>query len=526
MKNRQVDFFSHRILPPIVTDYLSGNDFLKPFYKYAPSYDSVLSAIKDKGKQKIDRELLSEILTKQYSSLGITDKVRNNISLLKSETTFTVTTGHQLNLFTGPLYFIYKILTVVQLAEEFSKRFTEYNFVPVYWMASEDHDFEEINHIHLFGEKVEWKKEGIKNAGGPSGKLGTENIEAPVETVHQKIRNEKGSETVIELLRKAYVQHNNLADATRYLANELFGKYGLIIIDANEKQLKEKFAGVMKDDLLNHTSFKLVNETSNQLEEKYDVQVHPREINLFYMPDSSRERVIDDEKNHLKELEASPEKFSPNVVLRPLYQETLLPNIAVAGGPAEVAYWLQYKKMFEQYQINFPMLVLRKSFLLPDEKSINVMQQLNLNAEDLFFSADELISKFIDGIPGVTLDEERKAIEKTFLSAIEKLSKTDVTLKASAEAEKENALKAIDKLESKLRKAEKNKHDIEINKIKKLKEKLFPEGMPQERYENFIPYYLKYGEEFFEMLLNNGDVFDFKVNVLLEESRQVATSNQ
>src|SRR5204863_8556303 len=133
--------------------------------------------------------------------------------------------------------------------------------------------------------------------------------------------------------------------------NELFGKYGLIIVDANEKQLKERFAAVMKEDLTNHVSFKLVSETSKQLEEKYEVQVHPRAVNLFHMTDSSRERVIDDEQRNLKELETSPEKFSPNVVLRPLYQEILLPNVAVVGGPAEVAYWLQYKKMFEHFGI-------------------------------------------------------------------------------------------------------------------------------------------------------------------------------
>jgi bacillithiol synthase len=213
-------------------------------------------------------------------------------------------------------------------------------------------------------------------------------------------------------------------------------------------------------------------------------------------------------------------------VLRPLYQEFLLPNVAVVGGPAEMAYWLQYKKMLEHFGVNFPILVLRKSFMLPDEKSMAIMQQLDLKVEDLFLSADELIKKFLAGIPGVNLDNERKAIEKTFSSIIEKLSKTDVTLKASAEAERENVLKSLDKLEAKLRKAEKNKHEIEIGKIKKLKEKLFPEGTSQERYENFIPYYLKYEEEFFDILLGSGDAFDFKLNVLLEEKQATTTSSQ
>ena len=152
MKNRQVDFFSHRLLPPIVTDYLSGNDFLKPFYKYTPSYDSVLSVIKDKSNQTMDRQLLAEVLTKQYSSLTLTDKVKANISLLKSQKTFSVTTGHQLNLFTGPLYFIYKILTTIQLAAKFSERFSEYSFVPVYWMASEDHDLRNQSYSFVRGK--------------------------------------------------------------------------------------------------------------------------------------------------------------------------------------------------------------------------------------------------------------------------------------------------------------------------------------------------------------------------------------
>lgn len=522
MKNILIDYSKHKLIPPIVSDYISGSDFLKPFYTYPPSADSVSSIIKDKSEEKIDRLLLVEVLTKQYSSLKKNDKVEKNISLLSSEKTFTVTTGHQLNLFTGPLYFIYKILTTIQLAEQFSKNFPEYNFVPFYWMASEDHDFKEINHIHLFGEKFEWSGAGAKNFGGPSGKLGTQGISSLLEIVRKKIEKENGSEKVIELLNNAYSKHDNLADATRFLVNELFGKYGLVVIDANDRQLKKKFIEVVKDDLANHSAYNLVSETSKQLAEKYEVQVHPREINLFYMTDSSRERITGGVEKHLKELESSLENFSPNVVLRALYQEMLLPNIAVVGGPAEIAYWLQYKKMFEHLNVNFPMLIPRKSFMWIDEKSTGVMRKLKIRAEDIFNSADELISSYIAHITmnRISLEKEEQKIFDAFEELAKKISDTDPTLEAFVEAERDKLLDAIEKVELKFIKAEKIKHDVSIQKIKKLKEKLFPGGVLQERYENFIPFYLKHQEDFFETLLNNGDVFDFKLNVLVEDKPQ------
>jgi bacillithiol biosynthesis cysteine-adding enzyme BshC len=389
-------------------------------------------------------------------------------------------------------------------------------------MASEDHDFAEINHIHLFGEKIEWNGADAKNFGGPSGKLGTQGISAVIEKVKKKIEREPGSVKVIDLLQKAYLNHDNLADATRYLVNELFGKYGLVVMDANEKNFKQYFSEVMTNDLIHHSAFKLVNETSKQLEVRYEVQVHPREINLFYMTGGSRKRITNDGEKYLQEMETSPENFSPNVVLRPLYQEMLLPNIAMVGGPAEIAYWLQYKKMFEHYGVNFPMLVPRKSCLWIDEKSSEAMRKLKIKTEELFDSADELISRYLADITmhRNSLEKEEQKIFDAFDELARKISETDPTLQATVEAERDKLLDAIERVEAKFIKADKIKHDTAIQKIKKLKEKLFPEGTLQERYENFIPYYLKYGDGFFEMLLANGEVFDFKLNVLAEDNRQ------
>jgi bacillithiol biosynthesis cysteine-adding enzyme BshC len=518
VKNTRVDFAKHKLVSPIIADYISGNDFLKPFYKHSPSIDSVSSIIEDKRKEKTDRNLLSDIIREQYSALKKSEAVEANISLLSSEKTFTVTTGHQLNLFTGPLYFIYKILTAVQLAKECAQNFPGYHFIPIYWMASEDHDFEEINHIHLFGEKIEWKQDDIKYFGGASGQLGTEGIDKLIVQLDTKTGTSEHAKKLIDLFRNAYLKHNNLSDATRCVVNELFGSYGLLVLDSNDRRLKNIFSRVMLDDLTHHSAFKLVTETSKQLEEKYEVQVHPREINLFHLSPGKRERITDGNK-FPAELETSPENFSPNVVLRPLYQEMILPNVAVVGGPAEIAYWLQYKKIFEHYGVNFPMLVPRKSFLWIDEKSFKLMQQLEIDLESVFLPTDELVNKYIAHVTWktVSLDEEKKQSELTYDRLSKKITSVDKTLQSSVEAEKKKNLDAINKLEAKLRKAEKNKHETEIQKIKKLKEKLFPEGMLQERYENFIPYYMKYGEGFFDIILKNISAFDFKLNALQEE---------
>src|SRR5690606_31940934 len=154
-----------------------------------------------------------------------------NIELLKSEKTFTVTTGHQLCLFTGPSYFIYKIISTINLAEELKKEFPVYDFVPVYWAASEDHDFEEINHFHLFGKKLEWKSE----QSGAVGNFKTKKLETLLPALEEALGKSKNSDYLISLFKNAYLQHQNLADATRFIVNELFGEYGLVTIDGNDK---------------------------------------------------------------------------------------------------------------------------------------------------------------------------------------------------------------------------------------------------------------------------------------------------
>src|SRR6185369_8740215 len=278
----------------------------------------------------------------------------------------------------------------------------------------------------------------------------------------------------------------------RIVVHELFSDRGLVIIDADNKHLKKLFIPVMKDDAENQTAFTLVNETISELGKKYKSQVHPREINLFYLDVNYRKRLISNKgsfevidtdlrfnKEELfREMESHPEKFSPNVVLRPLYQEKILPNIAYVGGPAEVAYWLEYKKMFEHYGVKLPVLVLRNCLTIVDSDTQNKLTKVGFEPEDIFMTEEELIKKHLrtKQTPEFSIESLLKKTDELFNEAGSQVDAIDPTLKASVEAEKQKIQNSLRMLEEKIRRAEKKKHETTIGQVKRLKEKLFPEN--------------------------------------------------
>lgn len=489
-------------------DYINQSNQVKPFYKNHISKQDFSEYLEKNKFDYLNRSVLVKALNQQAKLVANTfSNSLSNIQLLENNNTYTVTTGHQLCLFTGPLYFIYKIASTINLCKSLKETFNDKNFVPIYWMASEDHDFEEINHANVFGKKIVWNSA----QKGSVGEFSTEGLQEVINELKTILGENEKVDELINLYETAYLKHTNLADATRYLVNELFGDYGIIILDGNDSELKQLFKEEFKKDIFENTSYKLVSETIDKLQKNYSAQVTPREINIFYKEKGLRERiekqgerfvVLNTEISFSKEeieniIQITPKILSPNVVLRPLYQQKILPNIAYVGGPGELAYWLEYKTMFDAFNILLPILMPRNFVMLLDKGTQNKLQKLNLSIDDTFKDGEELVKQFIKTQHNdINLEDAKKQLAEIFTSIATTVTAIDKTLVGSTEAEKQKAINGVSTIEQKINRALKQKSETDVNQIWSIKEKLFPKNTPQERYDNFSMYYTKYGKTF------------------------------
>lgn len=488
----------------LLVDYLDKKPEIQSLYHRFPTLENFSLQIEEKTKNYSleNRVNLYEALQNQNENFIISEATQNNVEVLKSEKTFTITTGHQLNLFTGPVYFLYKIASTINLCKQLKEKYSEYNFVPVYWMATEDHDFEEINHFHIKDKKIAWKRESF----GPVGRLSTEGLNEVFKEFSQIIGVGETANYLKEVFQKSYLEHTNLADATRFLANELFSEEGLVIIDGDDKKLKTKFTPYIKDELIHQNSFKEVSKTIHQLKD-YSIQVNPREINLFYIEDNLRERIIFENNTYkvnnteiqfteteiINLLENSPEKFSPNVILRPLYQEVILPNLAYIGGGGEIAYWLELKSNFETKKVTFPILIVRNSFVVATEKQMEKIEKLHLNWSDLFLPQEELIHQKTKEASVFKIDfsEQKETLNKQFSELLKIAAQTDKSFMGAVKAQETKQIKGLENLEKRLLKAEKRVHTEKLERITTLQNQLFINGSLQERKTNFSEFFSK-----------------------------------
>lgn len=519
MQCEKLNFEEIGVFSNLFLDYIRQDPFLKSFTNLPPTIGSFDTIIKNKNFDPDKREILQNVLANQYSNMKISASTTSNIKSLADENTFTLTTGHQLNIFTGPLYFIYKILSVINACGILNSHYPDFNFVPVFWMASEDHDLEEISSFSLFGKKYIWDT----SQKGPVGRMDPSSIKTILEQLPEKV----------EIFEKAYLDHHSLAIAVRYYVNELFGKYGLVIIDGDDPKLKRQIIPIMKDDLLDHHANDLVETVSSRLSEKgYKAQVYPRAINLFYMAGDLRKRIVKEggiykildtelhftEKEILKELDSNPQNFSPNVILRPLYQEIILPNIAYFGGPAEIAYWLQLKDMFDHFKVPFPILLPRSFALIINKGIYKKLQKLMIPVIDLFKPVNELKQNYVKNHAEYTIDlqSEEKIMNELFESIRNKSKAIDQTLDGFIQAEKVKVLKGLENIGKRLIKSEEQKQSTALNQIANIKEKLFPGEVLQERTDNFLNFTLN-RSDFVDEVKPLFDPFDFRFNIIIDD---------
>lgn len=510
--------------------YVEENPSLRPFYKYSPNLASFAEVIKDKSKEHIDRKVLVEVLKDQVTKYSPTSEVEANIELLLNEKTFTLVTAHQPCLITGPLYYIFKIVSAINLAKALKAKYPTYNFVPVFISGGEDHDFKEINHCQIYGKTLTWES----GESGPVGKMSTQSLEPVFTELANILGDQEPAKELFEKFSGIHKLHPDYGTAACHLAHELFKQHGLVVLNTFDARLKRLFVKEMEEEILEQVSEPLISETIERIVAAgFNPQATPREINFFYLGEGYRERIVF-ENGEFKvlntdlsfskaemsaEITAHPERFSPNVVMRPLFQEKILPNLAYIGGGGELAYWLERKAQFTHFGINYPMLVRRNSALWIDRGTFKKIKKLGLSINEIWADTDSVIRTYLNENASIEieLDQEKKVIEQVFTELSEKTKELDPTLVKTVLSEQAKVLKSLGFLEERLMRAGKQKHETAVAQIRAIKEKLFPGNGLQERYENFIPLFLKYQEEFFKVLFETLHPLDKKFVVIVDD---------
>lgn len=522
---RTIPYSSTGLFGKFPIHYLSENEKLRPFYNRLPAIESFEDQIKEKTENYKNRDVLVSALKDQYAAAKLKTPA---LDLLKSDNTFTITTGHQVCLFTGPLYFFYKIISAINTCTQLKERYSESDFIPVFWMATEDHDFEEANHFFLPSCKIEWES----GQGGAVGRMNTVAMDEVARELKNKIGIGYSSGELIDLFTKAYIKHKNIGDATRYLVHNLFGDHGVLVIDGDDAKLKALAIPAFEKEITEHPAQKAMVKTNKALTDSgYNLQIKSHDINLFYLEDQFRERIEKTEDGDyrivnssrtfseseiLDDLRKHPEKFSPNVTLRPLYQEIILPNLAYIGGGGELAYWFQLKGVFEAFEVPFPVLMLRNSVMIIPEQTKKNMDGLGIDIMDVFRDAQELEDELVlaQTTETLELDSERERLEALFLDIENRLRKIEPHLEQSVRSGYARSEHVLKSLEKKMMRAERRKQEVLVNRLHQVRESLVPRNGLQERNMNFVPLYLEYGNGFVDGLIDVLDPFEFEFTVL------------
>ncbi len=511
----------------LLTDYIAQNPALAPFYNRWPSLENFAAQLEEKkaAYSPEARQRLVSALRDQYGPAPA-PAIEASLQLLARPTTFTVTTGHQLNLLTGPLYFIYKIVSAIRLSRDLKAKYPQHDFVPMYWMATEDHDFAEINHFSLFGKTYAWE---AANTGGPVGRLALDGLE-------EQLLSQLPPE-VPAAFHAAYAGAKNLAEATRRLTDALFGEFGLLTLDADCPALKQALVPLLGKELAGQVSNAAVQATNARLTAAgYKPQVYSRPLNLFFLTDAGqRERLEADADGTagadvaiggtahspaglLALARQHPEQFSPNVVLRPVYQELLLPNLAYIGGGAEVAYWFQLKDVFAAFGVPMPIVLPRNSAEYISRANAGKLRKLGLTAREIFRPLAEL-KKQVGAALGqeeISLQEQQQVLAAAFQQVQDVAQRLDPTLVKTVAAEAQKAAASLAGLEKRLSKAAETKHETAYSQLAALKDKLFPDGGLQERSENVLSILIN-NPDFIHQLLAAFEPLALEFTVLEEE---------
>ncbi|HVP35543.1 MAG TPA: bacillithiol biosynthesis cysteine-adding enzyme BshC [Terriglobales bacterium] len=528
-----VDFRKIPGTTKLFSDFLSDFGKVERFYagdfRKDKNYLRVFKSIKER---KYQREKLCSILKAQNQRFGTPEEVFKKIELLREPDALVIFTGQQVCLFGGPLFIIYKAISTLKLAEELSFRFSR-PFVPVFWLDSEDHDFEEVRSTSIIDKENKLQEIRYSPSKIPSGepmyRIALEGqIDACIDLLKSSLHPTEFEDEVVRTLNNCYSAGESISNSFAIWVVRLLGKYGLVIADPGDKELKKLASDFFLKEIQNPgKSMKLVIETGKALESSgYHQQVIKSEdaINLFLEMDDKRRSLrwdgdsieIDevDRKTSLDELhrivEQEPERISPNVLLLPLMRSSLFPTAVYIGGPGEISYYAQLKSVFEFFDIPMPVVYPRTSVTLVEDKIKQVLEKYSLEFTDLFQDPEIVINsilknKFPDSLE-IALEKKKNQISKILDELEQELVSSEPALKQNLETSRGKIDYELKRLGEKLFQTYRQKDQNLKDQVYKTKNNLFPGNKLQERVLNLTPYLIKYGFEFVDFLYDKVEI--------------------
>jgi bacillithiol biosynthesis cysteine-adding enzyme BshC len=522
-----IPFSSTHVFSKLINDYLEGKGTALDFVAYPPNLDGYRAAIEGRKKHPINRSLLFDVLTKQYANLPQEKRVDDQLALLQEQNTFVVTTAHQPNLFTGPLYFFYKIMHAIQLAASLKASFPDCNFVPVYYMGSEDADLEEVGAFNLDQTKCQWVTK-------QTGAIGRMQVDDALLKLVQQLENYWAilpqGQKALEILKQAYQKGKTINEATLSFVHAFFGSKGLLVLQPDDAALKAAFITVMEKELLTAFSHEAIQPAIAALSKDYHVQSEGRSINLFYLKDNIRARIEKQGEHYIvidtalqftqseiiAELYQYPERFSPNVILRGVFQETILPGVVFVGGGGELAYWMELKNVFEAVGVHYPLLQLRNSFLLMSHKQAAQWTSMQFEEQDLFKPILELEIAYVKKHTNtqLALQDQIDQLTNLYKTIKNQVVQVDTTLGPHTENLAQQAKAKLVALEKKMLRAERRKQAVAIQRIHRIKQELFPKSNLQEREAHFSAWVGHYDLAWIDAIMEHSKGLETKFRII------------
>jgi bacillithiol synthase len=513
----------------IYQDYTDNAQNVKEFYPLHYKSRTSWQAIIDKVRSRnADHSELGKILERQNTDFGINQKILDNIAKLSSGSAFAVVTGQQTGIFTGPLYTIYKAMTAIKLCQYLSEKY-QADFIPVFWVESNDHDLKEANHIYLLDSnsdqmKIEYNPSQYTIDSSVKDVLVDENFAMIIDDFEKSLPNTEFKSNIFGIIRDSYLPSKSISYGFGRMMSHLLGEYGLVLIDPSDNDIKKLMLPMFQKEAEHPLkSVEIINSAGERLKslgyesqiEKSDdstcifIEMDGARCKLYYRKErfefDSCDMVLS-KSELLETLQIAPWRFSPNVALRPVIQDYILPTVSYIAGPGETAYFAQLSEVYQHFGVSMPIIHPRASFTIIEGRIQRVIEKNKLEIADLIEDPDRLFSRLSrEQAPielEVLIESSRSSIERVFQSLSSELSHIDPNLANIVESARKKVDLQVNILKDKAYQSQRGRDEVTRNQIKRACMNIFPEGEPQERMFNIVQYLVLYNTQLLDEIMS------------------------